>query len=208
MKKMFLLGDSISLHYGPYLKEYLLDDFEIYRKPGKEEALKKIDHAVGGNGGDSSHVLAYIKERQAKNDLNFDWFVFNCGAHDIKRKIPEEKPQITLEEYERNLNEIYSIMEAHNIKCVFITSTPILEKEHLELVPGGVKRYAEDVLKYSEVAVSVAKKHNAPIIDLSSFVSNLPGEIYQDYAHFDIPTRKLQAAFIAGSLYGLLQKGM
>lgn len=208
MKKMFLLGDSISLHYGPYLREYLKEDFEIHSKPGKEEALKKIDYAVGGNGGDSSMVLSYIKERQAKNDLDFDVFVFNCGAHDIKRKIPDEKPQITLEEYEQNLNEIYGIMQTHNVKCVFIASTPILEKEHLELIPGGVKRYNKDVFEYGEVAKRVAQKHNAPIIDLNSFVSNLPGEIYQDYAHFDIPTRKLQAAFIAGSLYGLLQKGV
>lgn len=208
MKKLFLLGDSISLHYGPFLKEYLKDDFEIYRKPGKEEALKRIDHAVGGNGGDSSHVLSYIKERQKANDLNFDIFLFNCGAHDIKRKIPDEKPQVPIDEYEKNLNEVYEIMESEGVKCVFITSTPIFEKEHNELIPGGVKRYSKDVCAYGKVAVETAKKHNAPIIDLYGFTSSLSGEIFQDYAHFDVPTRKLQAAFIAGSLYGLMQKGL
>ena len=64
MRKMLLLGDSISLHYGTYLNEYLKHEFEIHSKPGKEEALKKIDSAIGGNGGDSSMVLEYIKERQ------------------------------------------------------------------------------------------------------------------------------------------------
>ncbi len=69
MKKMILLGDSISLHYGPFLAEYLKGEYRIYSKPGVDQALKDIDNAVCGNGGDSFKVLEYIKERDSRNDL-------------------------------------------------------------------------------------------------------------------------------------------
>lgn len=202
-KKMLLLGDSISLHYGSYLDEYLSHEYEIYSKPGKEEALKKIDSAIGGNGGDSSMVLEYIKERQEASDLDFDVFLFNCGLHDIKRKIPEENLQISMEEYERNLNEIYEIMGKNDVKCIFMTTTPVLEDVHNTLIPAGIKRYNKDVLKYNEIATKVANKYNASIIDLHRFVSSNKGEVYIDYAHFNFHIRKLQAAFIAGAVMSM-----
>lgn len=204
MKKMLLLGDSINLHYGSYLAEYLKNNFEIHSKPGKKEALKKIDYAVGGNGGDSSMVLEYVKERDKNNDLDFDVFVFNCGLHDIKRKVPEEKLQIPIEQYEQNLNEIYKIMQKNGVKCIFITTTPVYEEMHLELAPAGIKRYNADVCAYNEVAVKTAEKNNAPIIDLYGFVCAQNDRGYLDYAHFNLEARKLQAAFIAGSVLCLM----
>lgn len=203
MKKMLLLGDSISLHYGSYLNEYLKDEYEIYSKPGKEVALKNIDSAVGGNGGDSSMVLEYIKEREKNGDLNMDVFLFNCGLHDIKRMVPEENLQVTLEKYEKNLDEIYEIMENHGVKCIFMTTTPVLEEMHNTLIPCGIKRYNKDVDEYNAVAKKVAKKHNAAIIDLHRFVSSNTGEVYIDYAHFNFHIRKLQAAFIAGAVMSM-----
>lgn len=202
-KKMLLVGDSISLHYGTYLNEYIKHEYEIYSKPGREEALKKIDKAIGGNGGDSSMVLEYIKERQEASDLDFDVFLFNCGLHDIKRKIPEENLQISMEEYEKNLTEIYEIMSLNKVKCIFMTTTPVLEDMHNTLIPAGIKRYNKDVLKYNEIAIKVANKYNASIIDLHRFVCSNAGEIYIDYAHFDSHMRKLQAAFIAGAVMSM-----
>lgn len=206
MKKMLLLGDSINLHYGSHLEGYLDDDFAISSKPGKEVALKQIDNAVGGNGGDSSMVLSYIKELEEKNALNFDVFVFNCGLHDIKRVIPEENYQISIDEYEKNLEEIYRIMNKQGIDCVFITTTPVLERAHnVQIIPAGVKRYNSDVCAYNEVAVRLAKKYNASVIDLYKFTSRIKGEVYLDYAHFNFEIRKLQAAFIAGGLLDIYQ---
>ncbi len=203
MKKMLMLGDSINLHYASYLNEYLSWEYEIYSKPGREEALKKIDSAVGGNGGDSSMVLKHIKERQKDTGLNFDVFLFNCGLHDIKRKVPEERLQVGIEDYESNLNEIYKIMNENNVKCIFMTTTPVLEEMHNTLIPAGIKRYNKDVAAYNEVAVKVAHLHNAAVIDLHKFVSSNTGEIYIDYAHFNFYMRRLQAAFIAGAVMSM-----
>ena len=72
MKEMLLLGDSINLHYGPYLNRQFNKHFIIHSKPGRHEALRRIDYPVGGNGGDSHMVLEYLKERSENGELNFD----------------------------------------------------------------------------------------------------------------------------------------
>ncbi len=203
MKKMFLLGDSISLHYGCYLAEYLTDIYKIESKPGLNQALNDIDNAVGGNGGDSSMVLAYLKERDAADDLDVTLFAFNCGLHDIKRKVPEEYYQVPLDAYEANLEEIYQILLRRGIQPMFILTTPVDEVKHCTEIPAGIKRYNADVDAYNEVAIRMAKKYEAPIIDLYTFSKNVKGEKYCDYAHFNVETRKKQAAFIAGAILSL-----
>lgn len=201
MKKMLLVGDSINLHYGPYLKELIKDEYEISSKPGRNTALKRIDEAVGGNGGDSSMVLEYIKELEANGTLNHDVFLFNCGLHDIKRAVPEEKHQVPLSEYEKNLEEILNIMHSKGIKSIFITTTPVIERLHnVEIIPAGIKRYNADVCAYNAAAIRIAKKHKMPVIDLYSLAKTFTEDAYFDYAHFNPDTRKLQAAYIAGGL--------
>ena len=204
MKKMFLIGDSISLHYGPKLRSYLSDEYIIQSKPGEKEALEDINNAVGGNGGDSARVLAYIQQLDRDNLLDFDMFVFNCGLHDVKRVVPEENYQVTIDEYEKNLNSIFKIIQSRKMKCVFVTSTPILEEEHnINIIPAGVKRYNSDVRAYNEVAVKTAKKYDVSIIDLYGFVNSMDGEIYIDYSHYNYEARKLQAAYLAGAIRSL-----
>ena len=200
MKKMLLLGDSINLHYGPYLNEYLKEDFIIHSKPGRDEALQRIDYPVGGNGGDSSMVLDYLRELSESGGLDLNILVFNCGLHDIKRAVPEENYQIVPEDYEKNLNEIFKLAQKHNLKTVFITTTPVDDERHNTVPPAGIKRYNQDVMHYNTVATAVAKKHGAVIIDLYTFTKRISGEKYIDHVHYNEDTRKLQAAYIAGGL--------
>lgn len=202
MKKMILLGDSISFHYGPFLKEYLATDYEIYSKPGEGMKWMHTEDFVGGNGGDSSAALSYITERDKDNDLDFDLFVFNCGLHDIKRKIPEENYQVDIECYEHNLDKICHIISSHGIKIVFVNTTPVDEIMHCTLIPAGIKRYNADICAYNKVAACVAKKYKAMVLDLYSLTEKIAGNKYSDYAHFNIETRKIQAAFIAGAVKG------
>lgn len=204
MKKVFLLGDSVCLHYTPYLEGYLKNKLEIVCKSGRDEALKQINCAVGACGGDSSNVLQFVREKAEKGDLDFDAFVFNCGLHDIERKVTDENIQVTPKEYESNLNEIFKIMKAHSKKCIFITTTPVYEKAHNEQLPNGIKRYNDDVIKYNEIAKSATALCSVPVIDLYSFITKVTDGLYADYAHFNFPTRRLQASFIAGELLAIL----
>ena len=204
MKKILLVGDSISLHYGNHLRDYLKDVFEMKYKPGREVALERIDEAIGGNGGDSSKVLKYIDELNSSKELDFNVFIFNCGLHDIKRAVPEENYQVDIETYKKNIDKIYSIMKSRGIECIFITTTPVLERAHnVDIIPAGIKRYNKDVKAYNEAALSVVNKYGGKIIDLYSLTSNLTGEVYLDYAHFNYEVRKVQAAFIAGNIMSL-----
>ncbi|KIE48240.1 hypothetical protein U732_4009 [Clostridium argentinense CDC 2741] len=62
MRSLFVIGDSISIHYGPYLREMIKDKFAYDRKRGLEHALIDLDKPVGANIGDSSMVLEYLQE--------------------------------------------------------------------------------------------------------------------------------------------------
>lgn len=207
MKKMLLLGDSINLHYGPYLNDYLKDDFLIRSKPGRHEALRRIDFPVGGNGGDSSMVLSYLKELENEGKLDIDLFVFNCGLHDIKRAMPLENYQVKPEDYEKNLIEIFELAKKYQIETVFITTTPVDDERHNKVPPAGIKRYNEDVSAYNEIAVRIAKAYNALVIDLNTFTERLSGEKYIDHVHYIEEVRKLQASFVAGGLLTNFTKG-
>ncbi len=200
MKEMLLLGDSINLHYGHYLNEQLKDYFIIRSKPGRHEALRRIDFPVGGNGGDSSMVLDYLMELEKNGKLNVDVFVFNCGLHDIKRAIPEEKYQVTPEDYEKNLDKIFELMQKKGICTVFITTTPVDDERHNSVPPAGIKRYNADVIRYNEIATNVCRRYDAQIIDLYTFTQRLNEEKYVDHVHYNENTRKLQAAYIVGAI--------
>ena len=84
MKKVLLIGDSISLYYSPYLQDYLKDQIVLYRKEDPKDAFANLDHPTGPNGGDSARVLNYLKDRFKAEAPDFDLFAFNCGLHDIK----------------------------------------------------------------------------------------------------------------------------
>ena len=65
-QKIFVIGDSVSIHYGPYLREMIKDKFDYDRKRGIEEALTDSDKPIGGNAGDSRMVLEYLIEEYQK----------------------------------------------------------------------------------------------------------------------------------------------
>lgn len=197
---MLLLGDSINLHYGPYLNEHLKENFIIRSKPGRHEALRRIDYPVGGNGGDSSMVLDYLRELSVCGGLALDMIVFNCGLHDIKRAMPEENYQVSPEKYEENLNEIFKLARRHGLATVFITTTPVDDERHNAVPPAGIKRYNRDVVTYNEIAAALCRQYGAAVIDLYTFTQRLDTEKYMDHVHYTEETRKLQAAYIAGAI--------
>ena len=160
-----------------------------------------LDQAVGGNGGDSNRVLEYVKELKAQDALDFDYFVFNCGLHDLRTLVAQKDYQVSKEQYGKNLQEIIDIITAENIKVYFISTT---RSEYLRHNPeGSFVRYAEDVVAYNEMAKEVMEKNQVPIIDLYGFTNSLGldgDDLFRDHTHFRTEVIKLQAAYIAGNL--------
>src|SRR5690606_19411799 len=97
MRKLFIVGDSISIQYGPYVKALTTDYLRYDRKRGEAEALVDLDKPVGANGGDSSMVLQYLLEQD--KGVQYDVLLVNCGLHDMKTNPVTKEKQVPLKQY-------------------------------------------------------------------------------------------------------------
>lgn len=197
MKKVFVLGDSISIHYGPFLKQMLAGKMAYTRK-GENGVVGDINKATDVNGGDSSHVLSYLQQMQR---MDFDVLLLNCGLHDIK---VVEGRQVEPEEYRENLKQVLELMRERGKPVVWITTTPVDDEQHKRCIQQFA-RYNRDVLLYNEIASEVMGTYGVPVIDLYHFTLQLGmGEgIYADHVHYLEPVQKMQAAYLAGALLAL-----
>lgn len=197
MKSVFVIGDSISIHYGPYLKELSNGKFKYDRKRGKE-AMADLDKPLGANAGDSTMVLEYLK-REKENGARYDVLLINCGLHDIRRERISQKIQTNIDDYKENLRQIINIAKEIGNEVIWIMSTPIVDEIHNKRLDGFL-RYNLDLEKYNIVAGEVMKEENIKIIDLNRYTKALGTEIYCDHVHFKSEIRMLQANFIINSL--------
>jgi lysophospholipase L1-like esterase len=193
-----VIGDSISIQYGPYLRKFINEKFYYDRKRG-EEALKDLDNPVGANGGDSSMVLSYLKEQNANNTMNYDILLLNCGLHDIKTNPETGEKQVSIDEYKNNLEEICNIVSSNNIKLIWVRTTPVPDEIHNSRIQS-FKRYNADVIEYNKIADKIIQNRSIHMIDLYTFTYSLGEEAYIDHVHFNEEIRVLQAAYIAGFL--------
>lgn len=199
--KIYVIGDSISIQYGPYLQGYLKGVMEYARKEGEEEALLNLDQPQGANGGDSSMVLSFLKEKARTGGIKTDLLLVNCGLHDIKTNPSTGAKQVSLEHYEQNLRAITEVAASMGLKLVWIRTTPCDEAVH-NARSVTFHRFSADNIAYNRVADQVMRDAGVPVIDLYTFTLNLGEDLYCDHVHFQVPVREKQAAFIAGWLMG------
>ena len=203
LPRLFVIGDSISMHYGPYLERYLAGAFEYRRKTGQEPPVTASALARDANGGDSSAVLAYLDIMLEAQALQADVLLINCGLHDIKTNPETGARQVPLDLYRRNLEGIVARVKAAGIRMVWCRTTPCDEKVHNSR-PVGFHRYAADCLAYNQAADAIMAAAGIPAIDLHGFTASIGPELYCDHVHFHEPVREKQAAFIAGWLMALI----
>lgn len=201
--KVFIIGDSISVHYGQYLKKYMNGIIEYERKDGSEEALKNLDIPQGANGGDSSRVLEYLKARADKDPINADYLILNCGLHDIKTDSITGEKQIPMAKYADNLKEIIGVAQKSGLKVIWIRTTPADEAVH-NAIQHDFKRFKADCIAYNDAADKIMVDDGIPSIDLYTFTNNLGNDVYCDHVHFHEHVREKQAAFIAGYLNAMV----
>lgn len=202
---IFLIGDSIRVDYGSYLESYIGKDINIIGKEGIEEAYQNLDIPVGSNCGDSRMLVEYLKTTENLGRLEFEYFVFNCGLHDVKRTSGEEKLAVDQKEYEENLRTILELVK--DKKVIFITSTPVERERYPEGFP--FVRYEDDVVEYNRIANNVMHSYNVKVIDMYSFTKSLGlcgDALYRDHAHFHKQIIQLQAAYLAGALSALVKR--
>lgn len=204
MQRLFVVGDSISMHYGPYLAQMVSGRFEYDRKGGKEAALKDQFGATDqANGGDSSAVLAYLRMRRAHRPIEADVILINCGLHDIRRGLPELAHQVPIDQYRANLRAIIDEVRSMGAKMVWVRSTPVDDQQH-NTRSQAFHRYAGDLDAYNAAADAIMAEAGVPSIDLYAFTKSLGTDVFCDHVHFRDPVRQLQAAYIAGWLSGAM----
>ena len=205
MKKVYVLGDSISIHYGPYLQQHLRGVMDYARKEGEEEALLNLDRPNGANGGDSAMVLAFLQAKAAAGGIDADLLLVNCGLHDIKTDPATGQRQISLADHAANLRAIVATAAQLKPQLIWLRSTPCDETIH-NLRPVGFHRFKADNIAYNHVADEIMSAALVPIIDLHTFTMNLGPDLYCDHVHFHEAIREKQAAFIAGWLHAFTQQ--
>lgn len=200
---LFVIGDSISLQYGPWLEQFVSSAFRYDRKrdDGGKRAEDDLDTPQGANGGDSRMVLEYLRRLKAAHRLQADYLLINCGLHDIKTEVSSGKIQISQEEYRCNLDSIFQEVNGTGVKLVWVRSTPVNEELH-NTKGLAFNRYSADVEKYNRIADNYFLAKGIPIIDLYHFSKSFPKEATADHVHYTEEYSRLQAAFIAGFLLG------
>jgi hypothetical protein len=194
---LHVVGDSISIHYGPYLQAMLAGVMTYSRKTAPDGSLD--DRA---NGGDSALVLDYLQTLQP--DRLFDILLINCGLHDIKRDVTTHAVQVPLDQYEDNLHEILAQAQRLAARAVWVRTTPVIDERHNRL-NTTFHRFEADVEAYNIVADHVMNEHGLTIINLFTFTRNLGPDVYADHVHFTTGVRAQHAAFIAGHLFARIR---
>lgn len=198
MTDLFVLGDSISIGYGPHLAQFLPEGLRYARKtriPGNNT------FAVEDNGGDSNRVLQYLRHRlDADESFLPDVLLLNCGLHDIRRDPKSDALQVAIDQYEQNLREIKRLVVSNGIRLAWVTTTPVNDERHRQHEQAFIRRN-QDVLDYNAVAEIVFADDT--IIDLYTFTRRLGTNgmtLYGDHVHFVDAICQLQAAYVCGAL--------
>jgi lysophospholipase L1-like esterase len=198
---VFVIGDSISMGYGPFLEQYLAPRFRYAAKRGSENPMPALGLPVHGNGGDSSQVLKYLQSNDAHGEIPAtDYLLINCGLHDIRTDPATGVKQIDENSYRTNLKQIVATARPLCRHVCWVRSTPCDEAVH-NTRPAGFHRYAADGRAYNAIADSVMRSNDVPEIDLYAFSVAQGPDLYADHVHFHPHIQARQAAFIAGWIH-------
>jgi len=205
LPKLFVVGDSISMGYGPFLERLLSGVVSYARKTGDEPGVAAALGGVNANGGTSRRVRDYLEALRAADGLDADILLLNCGLHDIARDGVDGGTRIPAEEYRENLQAILAMAGVLGVRPVWVRTTPVNSVQHHKRKPFD--RLEKDVARYNASADEIMAAAGVPVCDLFRFTDNLENNSLTegDGVHFSAEVQAQQAAFIAGYLMRLLQ---
>jgi lysophospholipase L1-like esterase len=198
---VFVLGDSISIQYGPHLEKFVDGTINLVMKPGETINGKEFSR----NGGDSRKVLAYVNEKLTQRGFKPDYILLNCGLHDVGYDSVSGKLQVPIEEYRSNLTRIFSMIQQKKITIIWVSMTPVVDSIHNSRIKL-FQRFQKDVLAYNAVATELCKKFRINVIDLHDFTARLGPQAYIDNVHYKDDVRALQGAFLAGAIKEIIKE--
>ena len=200
--KVFVIGDSISMQYGPHLEKFLGDGY-VYDRLRKNTLPFQAgnDTLPFANGQDSRNVRKVVEGWKKNLPSSPDLLVLNCGLHDIKFHLDTQENQVPLADYRDNLSYIFTSTKEMNIAVLWVRTTPVVDSIHNKNPRRKFHRRAKDLDRYQQVADELCQQYGIPQVDLFDFTQRLGNERFVDHVHFDQETRALQGAYLAGIIH-------
>lgn len=152
--KALIIGDSISIGYTPHVARLL-------------RGRAAVSHHEG-NCGDTRNVLEHLAAWLAA-DADATLIHFNVGLHDLRTWHRNQRHQVPLDEYWRNLTEIVRRLLATGKTLVWASTTPTHDERNAATGAEFYRVHA-DVLAYNEAAREVAGAAGIPMNDLHAVV--------------------------------------
>ncbi len=146
LPRVLLIGDSISIDYTTYVRQALNGKVNLHR--------------TRDNAGSTTNGLARLTEWLGDGKWNVIYF--NFGLHDLKL-VGENGHVASLEEYEKNLDQIVQALKKTGAKLIWASTTPV---PNAKVTPP---RRSEDVPLYNAVAKKVMDKNGVSVHDLYAF---------------------------------------
>ncbi len=201
LPRVFVIGDSITVQFGPYLEPALAGRFHYDRKrdSGSERAEDNLDIPRGANGGDSGMVLSYLRLRRETDPLPPGVLLVGAGLHDIKTVPATGAKQVPLDRYRENLAAIIREAAAMDQTLVWLLMPPVIDEVHNTRL-DAFHRFAADVAAYNAAAVEIMGAAGVGVIDLHAFCLPLVPGSFIDHVHYDEAARCKQGEFVAREL--------
>lgn len=155
LPNVLIIGDSISIGYTPFVKEYLAGKANVYRIPTNAQhtvsGLKNLDRWLG--------------------NIKWDVIYFNWGLHDLCYRNPKSSNQgnrdkvngkltTSLDRYDKNLRQLVERLKKTGAGLVWATTTPVPDNE--------LGRFKGDEIKYNAAARRIMVAADVTISDLYS----------------------------------------
>lgn len=184
LPRVLLIGDSISIGYTLPVRDRLKGKVNVHRIPE--------------NGGPTTNGTAKIAKWLGTNQ--WDVIHLNWGLHDLKF-MENGKPQVSLEDYERNLRELVKQLNKTKAKLIWCATTPVPEAK---LTPP---RKDSDVQAYNAVAKKIMDEHKIVINDLYAYTLPKLAEVQRPAnVHFSTTGSEFLAKKVAKSIEEVLAK--
>ena len=189
MKKILLLGDSIRIHYGKYVKMALEGEAEVFYP----EINCRFASFLYRN--------LYIWQNELGLDDSVDAVHWNAGLWDVL-VMPDGETFTPPEVYRYYLDRICRTLRAMYPKAeiIFATSTSVVEAGY-----NFYKRFNRDIREYNAIAMDVAASHCFRINDLYGLTENIPSEYRSDMTHFNTAGG---AALLTGRVVSALEEAL
>lgn len=179
MKKVLIIGDSISKGYDKFVKAAFKESAEVFSPTENCRFSPSVFR----------HFTDWLKASGFNGD-EVDCVHWNAGLWDCLI-IYEEGNLIPIEMYELFIGRICRLIKrvCPNAKIIFATSTPVNEAGYGK----NFKRFNKDIEAYNEVALRIVKEYGFAVNDLYGLLKDAPPEYHSDMTHYytEAATKKI-----------------